>query len=82
MYALGHSSMGKPIQDASHAGGLVPPSSCIPRAAPHATKSPINHYKDTFQSSGHESDNTPTPMITGSHDATMPRCQLLLEVSL
>ena len=24
MYALGHSSMGKPIQDASHAGGLVP----------------------------------------------------------
>ena len=74
MFALGLSSTGKTSTGCKLGGWASHPSSNIPKAVPHATKLPINHDKDSFKSSGHESDNKPTLVITGSHDATMPRC--------
>ena len=50
---------------------VSPPSTYILRAVPDGTKSPLNYYEDAFESSGGESDNTPTLVIAGSQDASM-----------
>ena len=76
MYALRLSSTGKTSTGCKLRGWASPPPNCIPKAVPHATKLPINYYKDSFESSCHESDNKPTLVITSSHDATMPTVPL------
>ena len=55
------------VQNASQAGGLVPPMTRIPRPVPGVDY----HYKAVFESCGGEGDES---LMTGSLDISSKKC--------